>query len=76
MDRGSLPVGLRRRIETLVCEAPTVGAWRRFSVASALAEGWPLEALRELEEVSWMVEAAISRLVEAKNLCETGERVW
>ena len=72
---GALSGELRGRFETLVRGAPMAGAWRRFSAALALAETRPLEALGELEEVSWMVETTISKLVKAEELCEIGERV-
>ncbi len=74
LGKGSLSGELRGRFETLVRGAPMAGAWRRFSAASALAETRPLEALEELGEVSWMVETAISKLVEAEKSCEIGEK--
>lgn len=63
-----------KRVERLAREAPVTGVWRRYSTASALAEEQPLAALEELRGVEWMVETALSRLEEARRLCNVGER--
>ena len=70
---GSLEDGRRARVERLSREAPAAGVWRRYSTASALAEEQPLVALKELREVEWMVETALSKLEEARRLCNMGE---
>jgi hypothetical protein len=72
--QGSLDEERWVRVERLSREAPAAGVWRRYSAASALADEQPLEALEELRDVEWMVETALSRLEEARQLCNVGER--
>jgi hypothetical protein len=72
--QGSLDEERWVRVERLSREAPAAGVWRRYSAASALAGEQPLEALEELRDVEWMVETALSRLEEARQLCNVGER--
>ena len=74
LARGGLDDERWLRVERLTREAPTAGVWRRYSTASALAEEQPLEALEDLEDVGWMVETATSKLEEARQLCNAGER--
>lgn len=63
-----------RKIERISREAPAAGACRKYSVASALADAQPLESLKELRHVPWMVETAISKFEEAEKLCYAEER--
>lgn len=74
--QGVLPAVPQARYRTLLREAPTAGAWRRYSAALAMLEDRPLEALYELREVSWMVETAIKKLCEAEKLARVGGRTW
>ena len=74
LAKGGLDDGRQLWVERLRCEAPAAGVWRRYSSASALAEEQPLAALEELREVEWMVETALSKLEEARQLCNVEER--
>lgn len=74
--REFLPAVQQARFQTLLREAPTAGAWRRYSAALAMLEDRPLESLYELREVSWMVETAIKKLCEAEKLARVGGKTW
>ncbi|CAN5732853.1 hypothetical protein BH24ACT22_BH24ACT22_14140 [soil metagenome] len=74
LTEGSLDDGQWFRVERLSREAPTAGVWRRYSATSAMADEQPLVALEELREVEWMVEVALSKLEEARRVCNVEGR--
>jgi hypothetical protein len=67
------PDAKRLRAERLSLEAPTAEVWRSYTNASVLAGEEPLAALEELSGTERTVEAALSKLEEAQELCNGRE---